>query len=160
MCSVPVDLAFIIDASGSIGSRNFLKILEFVAKIVDAFEIQENGTHVGVIHYSDGAFVDFDFNKFTGDDLNKENIVKEINKISVTEGQTRIDLALLKAKEELFTVAAGMRPDKPKVKYNQQNMRPNCYQTKANSTSKTQQLYYYRSVVLLHTYMHSRLLLS
>lgn len=110
-----MDLGFIIDASGSIGSVNFLKILEFVAKIVDAFDIRPNGTHVGVIHYSDDAKLDFDFNKFKGADLNRDNVVNEINKISVTEGQTRIDLALKKAKEELFTEAGGMRPDKPKV---------------------------------------------
>ena len=112
---MPVDLAFIIDASGSIGAVNFQKILEFVAKIVDAFEIKENGTHVGVIHYSDDAFLDFDFKKFQGAELTRENVVKEINKISVTEGQTRIDLALIKAKDELFSLKGGMRPDKPKV---------------------------------------------
>lgn len=112
---MPVDLAFIIDASGSIGAVNFQKILEFVAKIVDAFEIRENGTHVGVIHYSDDAVLDFDFNKFQGDALTRENVVKEINKISVTEGQTRIDLALIKAKDELFSDKGGMRQDKPKV---------------------------------------------
>lgn len=116
VCTVPVDLAFIIDASGSIGSVNFQKILEFVAKIVDAFEIKENGTRVGVIHYSDDAVLDFDFNKFQGAELTRENVVKEINKISVTEGQTRIDLALIKAKNELFSIEGGMRPDKPKVR--------------------------------------------
>ena len=114
-CTVPVDLAFIIDASGSIGAANFQKILKFVAKIVDAFEIRENGTHVGVIHYSDDAVLDFDFNKFKGNQLNRENIVKEINKISVTEGRTRIDKALMLAEKSLFTTEAGMRADKPKV---------------------------------------------
>eukprot|EP00111_Clytia_hemisphaerica_P023393 TCONS_00068905-protein len=115
VCAVPVDLGFIIDASGSIGSVNFQKILQFVAKIVDAFDIRPNGTHVGVIYYSDDAKLAFNFNKFEGDALNRENVVNEINKIVVTEGQTRIDLALKKAKEELFTEAGGMRPDKPKI---------------------------------------------
>ena len=115
VCAVPVDLGFLIDASGSIGAVNFQKILQFVAKIVDAFDIQENGTHVGVIYYSTTASVQFDFNKFKNDELNRENIVKEINKISVTEGQTRIDLALKLAKERLFSAQGGMRIDKPKV---------------------------------------------
>lgn len=115
VCAVPVDLGFIIDASGSIGSVNFQKILQFVAKIVDAFDIRPNGTRVGVIHYSDEAVLDFDFNKFTGDQLNRENVVNAINQISVTEGQTRIDLALKKAKEDLFSEKGGMRADKPKV---------------------------------------------
>ena len=96
-------------------TENFQKILEFVAKIVDAFDISEEGTHVGVIHYSDKAVLDFDFNKFKGQELNRESIVKEINRISVTEGQTRIDLALALARERLFSLEGGMRPDKPKV---------------------------------------------
>lgn len=115
VCAVPVDLGFVIDASGSIGAVNFQKILQFVAQIVDAFDIRENGTRVGVIYYSDDAKVAFDFNKFKGDQLNKENVVKEINKISVTEGQTRIDLALRLAKKSLFSLEGGMRPDKPKI---------------------------------------------
>ncbi|XP_047136671.1 collagen alpha-1(II) chain isoform X1 [Hydra vulgaris] len=114
-CTVPVDLGFLIDASGSIGAVNFQKILQFVAKIVDAFQISENGTHVGVIYYSDNATVAFDFNSLKGTALNKDNVVKQINKIAVTDGQTRIDMALQLAKSHLFNVKGGMREDKAKI---------------------------------------------
>ena len=114
---MPVDLGFLIDASGSIGAKNFQKILQFVSKIVDAFAVGPNGTHVGVIYYADDAIVHFDFNKFKGDELTGENVIKEIKKIKSTEfGRTRIDLALEQAHEHLFSKKGGMRTQKPKVK--------------------------------------------
>ena len=91
--------------------------MEFVSNIVDAFEISENGTHVGVLYYSDDAVLHFDFNKFRGTELNKQNVIDEIKKIKVTTGQTRIDLALMKAHDELFSLKGGMRPNKPKVNH-------------------------------------------
>jgi len=115
VCTSPVDLGFLIDASGSIGPKDFLTILDFVAMIVDAFAIGPSGTHVGVIYYSDTAITKFDFNKFKGQELTKENVIKEIRKIDATEGQTRIDLALELAYKELFSVKGGVRPDKPKI---------------------------------------------
>ena len=112
---MPVDLGFLIDASGSIGPSNFLKILSFVAKIIDAFEIGPDKTHVGVISYSDNATIAFDFNEFKGNELTKKNVIDKVNTITSTEGKTRIDLALKLANSDLFSKKGGMRPDKPKV---------------------------------------------
>lgn len=115
VCTSPVDLGFLIDASGSIGPKNFQKILQFVSKIVDAFAVGPEGTHVGVIYYADNASLHFDFNKFKGAELTGENVIKEIEKIQATDGMTRIDLALELAHTSLFSAQGGVRMQKPKI---------------------------------------------
>ncbi len=114
---MPVDLGFLIDASGSIGVDNFLKIQDFVKKIVGAFDVRDNGTHVGAIWYSDDAEVAFDFKNLTGPALTKDNVYKAVDGIKVTKGKTRIDKALRLAAKSLYSKSGGVRGDKPKVCY-------------------------------------------
>ena len=50
-----MDLGFIIDGSGSIemsGKGNFKKVLDFVKDLTRSFDVSNEGTHVGVIVYS------------------------------------------------------------------------------------------------------------
>ena len=114
-CNVPIDLGFLIDASGSIGVLGFNKIRNFVKKIIDAFEISEGGTHVSAIWYSDKAEVAFDFKNLTGANITRENVFKLVEKISVTKGKTRIDKALRLAHSDMFSEKGGSIPGRPKV---------------------------------------------
>ena len=43
-CTTPLDLCFVLDASGSIGEQNFKKVKDFVGSIVDDLDV-ESGTH-------------------------------------------------------------------------------------------------------------------
>lgn len=72
-------------------------------------------THVGVVYYSDSAHVAFNFDKFKGNSITKENIIKEIKKIKNADGETEIDLALKLADIHLFSLAGGSRTQNPKV---------------------------------------------
>ena len=47
-----MDLAFILDSSGSVGSYNFQQVKNFVKNVVDFFNIGVSGTHVAVVTYS------------------------------------------------------------------------------------------------------------
>ena len=85
--------------------------------VIDAFDVSPQGTHVGVIYYSDKAHMVFDFNRFQGGELTARNVVKEIRKINPTDGKTRIDLALEMADTELFSKKGGVRMGNPKVFY-------------------------------------------
>ena len=85
-------------------------------RIIGAFEIGDNGTHVGAILYSDDAKVAFDFNDFTGPALNKEAIFTAVDSIKKTNGKTRIDKALRLAAKSLYSQSGGVRRDKPKVR--------------------------------------------
>ena len=54
-CSAPaIDIAFVMDGSGSIGTSNFDLSKSFVSNIIDDFEIGVMETRVGVIYYNQG----------------------------------------------------------------------------------------------------------
>ena len=81
-------------------------------KFVHKFEVSAEGTHVGLISFNDDAKLLFDFK----DDRyhTEDQLRKAIEEIPVKlELQTRTDLALTLAKNKLFSVEGGDRPDVP-----------------------------------------------
>ena len=57
-----MDLLFIIDGSGSIessGRGNFDKVKNFVKDLTQSFDVSKEGTHIGIIVYSDSPTVGF-----------------------------------------------------------------------------------------------------
>ena len=54
-----MDLAFILDSSGSVGSYNFQQVKNFVKDVVDFFNIGTSGTHVAVVTYSTYTRLEF-----------------------------------------------------------------------------------------------------
>ena len=60
-----IDLAFILDSSGSVGQRNFDLEKQLVSDIVDRFSIGSNATQVAVISYSGFARINFRLDNFT-----------------------------------------------------------------------------------------------
>ena len=115
MCKAVADVAFIVDSSGSIGRRNWLKMLQFLKDMVKAFNVGPDKTHVAVLAYSTGAKVEFRFNRLTGSDVTEEGYYDLIDRIRFQRGYTFIDKALLLADAEIFTTASGMRPELPQV---------------------------------------------
>ena len=60
-CKAKVDLAVIVDGSGSIenaGIGNYDKVKKFVKALTRAFEVSKDGTHVGIISYNREAKVE------------------------------------------------------------------------------------------------------
>ena len=109
------DVAFIVDSSGSIGRRNWIKMLQFLKDMVKAFNVGPDKTHIAVVAYSTGANVEFRFNRLTGSDITEEGYYGLIDRIRFQRGYTFIDKALLLADGEIFTTADGMRPELPQV---------------------------------------------
>lgn len=69
---MPVDLAFLLDSSGSVVEENsdaWLRMLEFVSSVVNRFDVGETTAHVGLIRYSNDAEVIFylNYNRLTTD---------------------------------------------------------------------------------------------
>ena len=65
-CSSPrADVVFVVDSSGSIKISNFKKVRSFVAKVVDAFDISSDKVRVGLIEFSDDAYVEFDLEEYS-----------------------------------------------------------------------------------------------
>lgn len=84
MCQTSVDLAFILDTSGSVGSYNFEKIKTFVKKVIDFFNIGSKGTHVAVVTYSTWAQVEFHLSTHTS----KSALKNAVNRIVYRAGWT------------------------------------------------------------------------
>jgi uncharacterized protein YegL len=110
-CSARVDLAFLMDASGSIGQRDFQKERDFVKAMASSFTFARDQTLAAVITYNDKANLDIPF----GRHLNRDSFRLEVDQVPYTLGQTRIDKALAMATEKVFTRSAGSRPGFPKM---------------------------------------------
>lgn len=57
VCREPIDLAFILDESGSIVNRNWEIMKEFTETLIRNFEISDQGTHVAALMFSNDAEV-------------------------------------------------------------------------------------------------------
>ena len=109
------DVAFIVDSSGSIGRRNWVKMLQFVKDMVKAYNVGPQKTHIAVIAYSTGAKVEFKLDRLLGSAVTEEGYYKLIDRIRFQRSYTFIDKALLLANEQIFTTNSGMRPHLPQV---------------------------------------------
>lgn len=107
-CSAIVDVAFIIDSSGSISRRNYGKIKAFVKGIAGRLGISTNGSRAGIILYSTKASVKAYFN----DSRTIEEFKRKVDELPHERGLTYINKALELASSELFSRA---RKDVPKV---------------------------------------------
>ena len=52
VCQTKLDLAFVIDGSGSVGYKNFLKVKKFLKDIVEFYNVGFDQTRVALITYS------------------------------------------------------------------------------------------------------------
>ena len=114
-CHAVVDIAFIVDSSGSISRRNWVRMKNFLKEMTKTFQVGPDGAHVAIIAYSTKPVVSLRFNDLEGSKLNTIEVEKVINKLPHQRGFTFIDKALRKSEQEVFTVAAGMRPNVPRV---------------------------------------------
>ena len=115
VCEAIADVAFIVDSSGSIGRRNWARMLQFLKDMVKAFNVGPDKTHIAVVAYSTGAVLEFRFNRLTGSAVTEEGYYGLIDRIRFQRGFTFIDKALLMADRDIFTTAAGMRQELPQV---------------------------------------------
>lgn len=110
-CRRPVDIAFAIDASGSVGSWGYDQEKRFIQNTVERFGISRSGTHAAVVVYSTRAEVKISFPQFTS----FRSFSRAVSQIPYPRGYTRIDLALKKAAEEVFSIDGGVRSNVPKI---------------------------------------------
>ena len=107
-CQTPVDLAFIVDSSGSIGSKNYLKEKHFIKQLARSFGVAPGQSRAALVLYSNSASVKAGFDQYP----TLEEFHKSVDDLPYEEGSTRIDLALEKANQEVFPQA---RKGVPKI---------------------------------------------
>ena len=80
-----MDLGFVVDGSGSVGSQNFRKQLKFIQELTKAFEISNEETHIGLVVYDHRAKVAFGFDQF----YDQQSVVQAISRIQHPRGGTK-----------------------------------------------------------------------
>ena len=116
VCRRRLDLAFLIDGSGSIeayGRGNFQRCLNFVKQVVASFGISPSQTRVGIVLFSSRAWLIANFRSYRS----KQSVLHAVSRIRYPRGGTRIGRALRFAKYQLFRkrtsqrkVSAGLFP--------------------------------------------------
>ncbi|KAI6075098.1 Collagen alpha-1(XXII) chain-like protein [Aix galericulata] len=103
--NVHYDLVFILDASSSVGKEDFEKVRQWVANLVETFEIGPDKTRVGVVRYSDRPTTEFDLGKYK----TREEIKEAARKIKYYGGNTNTGDALRYINTYSFSKEAGGR---------------------------------------------------
>ena len=116
-CKAKVDIAFIVDSSGSISRRNWVRMKTFLKAITNEFDIAPEWAHVAIVAYSTRPEVVLRFNDLKGSKLNREEVSKKIDGMPHQRGFTFIDKALQFSDKMVFTTFAGMRKEVPQVFY-------------------------------------------
>ena len=106
-----MDIAFIIDSSGSIGSSNWERMKRFLKALVSKLDVSASATHVAAVAYSTNPQVVMTFRNFQG----TSQVNQVLDFMRWQPGLTYTDKALQLADRELFQTAKGMRSSVPKV---------------------------------------------
>ncbi|KAK9964947.1 hypothetical protein ABG768_006074 [Culter alburnus] len=104
---VVADIAFIVDQSSSIRSKNFQLVRDFLENTIGGLDVGEGKIKVAVILYSDFPRADVYLDTFS----NKADILRYISSMAYGRGKTYTGAALRFAKEHVFTKARGSRRD-------------------------------------------------
>lgn len=118
-CKTNLDLAFVVDSSGSIGQNdstaqsNWIRALSFVNEVIGRFSIGINETHVALVKFSTNANVEFYLNSpFNLDVLTLQSVVGATRYVP---GNTNTAAALQLLLTGVFVAANGDRPDFPNL---------------------------------------------
>uniref|UniRef100_A0A4W2C5D5 Integrin subunit alpha X n=1 Tax=Bos indicus x Bos taurus TaxID=30522 RepID=A0A4W2C5D5_BOBOX len=103
------DIAFLIDGSGSISSRDFNKMLNFVKAVMSQF--QRPSSQFSLVQFSSTFTVHFAFKDFatSSDPLSLLNSVRQLRQWTFTAS------AILFVTDKLFSAAYGARKDASKI---------------------------------------------
>ncbi|XP_025099986.1 uncharacterized protein LOC112567508 [Pomacea canaliculata] len=107
-CSSPMDLAFILDSSGSITDASFNLSLDFAARVVEAMNIPDP-VRVAALIFASSPFLQFNFS----DTQTTAQVAAALRGIKRSTGSTATYLALDMARTSLFT--AGSRSSANRV---------------------------------------------
>ena len=103
-----MDLAFLIDSSGSIGRTNYLKEKNFVKEVARSFGVAPGQSQAAMVLYSNSASVKARFGQYAS----AEEFGQAVDALPYERGLTRIDKALDVAATEIFP---GARTGVPKI---------------------------------------------
>ena len=116
-CSAGLDIGILLDKTKSVSTKDLEKVITFLKDLVNKFNPAPDEDHFGLITFQGNtATLKFDFaaSEFYSKNRLLDRIDKEPTKKARNWG-TRTDLALIEARDKLFTQAGGDRPHRPNV---------------------------------------------
>ena len=93
VCRLRVDLAFLVDGSGSVEKQrkgNFMRVLDFVKTLISFFPISARQTRVGLVVFSNRPYLIFRFNRYNS----KTSLLKAVDRVRYPYGGTKLGRAL------------------------------------------------------------------
>lgn len=106
-----VDIAFVLDASKSLGVDNYEKMKGFVKRLLDGADIDNGDVRVGIVSYSTKANVEFMLNSYN----TKADVFDAVNSISWKCGSINTADGLRAMREEIFSEDNGDRHGVPNI---------------------------------------------
>ncbi|XP_010615633.2 integrin alpha-X, partial [Fukomys damarensis] len=103
------DIVFLIDGSGSISSRDFATMINFVKSVMSQF--QRPSTQVSLVQFAGRSQIHFTFNDFTS----SSDPVRLLDSVHQLRGYTFTATAIRNVMTQLFTTKSGARGDATKV---------------------------------------------
>jgi len=98
----------------SVSSKHIRTAISFVKKLVEEFEPAPDKDHFGLITFNQKAMIEFSFKDEADDSV--DELKERIDKVDLAlKYQTRTDLAMKAARDMLFSLSGGDRPDKPNI---------------------------------------------
>uniref|UniRef100_A0A4W2EGV9 Collagen type XX alpha 1 chain n=1 Tax=Bos indicus x Bos taurus TaxID=30522 RepID=A0A4W2EGV9_BOBOX len=108
---MPVDMIFLVDGSWSIGHSHFQQVKDFLASVIEPFEIGPGKVQVGLTQYSGAPQTEWDLNAFG----TKEEVLNAVHNLHYRGGNTFTGLALTHVLEQNLKPRAGLRPEAAKL---------------------------------------------
>ena len=115
-CIAGLDIGIVLDKSRSIDEENLERVIEFLADLVGKFNAAPDGDHFGLITFDKDARLVFNFSD--SEYYNLDSLEKKIESEPTEKAKyvgTHTDLALIMARDQLFTEAGGDRKNSPNV---------------------------------------------
>ncbi|KAJ7380123.1 hypothetical protein OS493_010834 [Desmophyllum pertusum] len=110
-CDNIMDIAFVLDSSGSLTQPEFQQAKDFIELMANSFLKPKVGSRVGLIQFSIVPTI----NAWFSDRLTSDQFRSVLDGVRHEGGFTRLDRVLSLAAETLFTDREGARKDIPKV---------------------------------------------
>jgi Mg-chelatase subunit ChlD len=106
LAQAKIDLVFVMDASGSIGSAGYRQCTTFAKDVVASFDIGADLTRVGSVTYNSGVRPDFDLKTY----FNGPQVQSVLANLRYTGGGTATYSGLDMAAKYFSSTAYGSRP--------------------------------------------------
>ncbi|XP_059809368.1 integrin alpha-M-like [Hypanus sabinus] len=106
---VLIDMAFLIDGSGSVKNHDFWRMKEFVKAIMQKFKNQD--TQIAVVQFSSYVRTEFNFNEYS----NTPDKERLMNQIHQQHGGTNTPVGIKYVADEIFAPVSGARDSAKRI---------------------------------------------